>query len=68
VLRGAHVEGLPGDVGQLERLDPDVELEVGSVAPELVADGVPELVDLGGRRQSRPSWGLVRVNLKGERD
>jgi hypothetical protein len=68
VLRRPHVDGLPDHSGQLEGVDPEVELEVGSVAPEFVADGVPELVDLSGRRQSRPSWGLVRVLLGRERD
>jgi hypothetical protein len=41
VFRRAHVEGLAVHARQLEGIDPEVELEVGSVATKLVADVVP---------------------------
>ena len=57
VLRRAHVDGASPDGGELERLEPDVELEVGSLPAEFVADVVPDLVGLCWHRRSRPSCG-----------
>jgi hypothetical protein len=57
VLRRAHVEGLAVYARQLEWIDPEVELEVGSVATKLVADVVPQVIARPRHRLSRPSSG-----------
>ena len=57
MLGGAHVDGVAVDRRELERLEPDVELEVRRLPAELAVDGVPNLVWLWGHGRSRPSSG-----------
>src|SRR3712207_4531485 len=55
VLGCAHVESVLLKRGELERLDPDLVLELRRYPTELGAYLVPDLLGLCGQGQSRPS-------------
>ena len=64
VLGRAHVENAAREPGRLERLEPDVELEVGDLLPQLVADAVPKRLELSLHGQLQPSLlGLDRTRF-----
>ena len=57
VLRRPHVQRPAAHRRELERLDPDMELEVRGLGAELVPDVVPDLVEGFGQGRSGPSPG-----------
>jgi hypothetical protein len=55
VVRGADEQRVAIDAGQLQRLEPDVELEVRDVAAQLGANAVPYRLELIAHGSIRPS-------------
>jgi large subunit ribosomal protein L34 len=55
VVRRPDVEGLTDQRGRLERLEPDMELEVRDLPPQLGRDALPERIELFGDGQAKTS-------------
>ena len=54
VVRRAHETAVSRTAGESQRLEPDVEGEVGHVGAKLFADAVPDRLQLFALRQQRP--------------